>query len=279
MTGTVFGIVLLAAAMHATWNALVKASADRAVVLGLISLGHVFLGAAVAVFVPFPAAESWPFIAISTVIHWTYYYMLFHSYRLGDLSHVYPISRGVAPVLVALGAQFAVGEYLPWLAWGGVFAVSAGIIFLSKEASPSKTSFVATIAALATAACIAAYSVADGMGVRVAGSAIGYVAWLFISEVFVAVFIFYKRRYYILNLNRSVWRAGILSGFISAIAYGLVIYAKSLTLLALVSTLRETSVVFAALIGVVMFGERPWQSRIVASCLVLLGVVIMALTV
>ena len=116
------------------------------------------------------------------------------------------------------------------------------------------------------------------MGVRVAGSVIGYIAWLFISEIFVVLFIFYKKRNDLKQLSGSVWRAGILGGVVSAVAYGLVIYAKSITMLALVSTLRETSVIFAALIGVLLFGERPWRLRIVASCVVLSGVVVMTFT-
>ena len=227
-------------------------------------------------FVPIPAVESWPFIALSTVIHWAYYFTLFHSYRLGDLSRVYPIARGIAPVLVALGAQFIVGEVLPFGVWVGVLTVSAGIMLLSRESTSGVNSTAATLVALATGFCIASYSLADGMGVRVAQTVVGYVAWLFIGEIFVALFLFYKKRHQITQQSKSVWMVGLLGGVVSGIAYGLVIYAKSLTLLALVSTLRETSVIFAALIGIVIFGERPWQSRILASCLVLVGAVIMA---
>lgn len=277
MSAGVFGIVLLAAVLHATWNALVKASADRAIVLALISIGHVILGVIVAFFVPIPAVDSWPYIAVSTVIHWAYYFMLFHSYRLGDLSRVYPISRGVAPILVALGAQFVAGETLSVMAWVGVLIVSAGIMLLSKEAGPAKSSLAATFAALGTGLCIASYSIADGLGVRAAQSALGYVAWLFILEFIVVIFIFYQKREAIAIQPRSVWWAGVLGGVVSAVAYGLVIYAKSITLLALVSTLRETSVIFAALIGIVLFGERPWKLRIVASCCVISGVFIIAL--
>jgi drug/metabolite transporter (DMT)-like permease len=278
VTISVFGIVLLAALLHAGWNAMVKASPDRALTLGWISFGHVVLGAFLVPFVPIPAIESWPFIAISTFVHWAYYLMLFHSYRLGDLSRVYPISRGAAPVLVALGAQFFVGEILPLGAWLGVLSVSAGIILLSKETNPSKSSVGATLAALATGVCIALYSIADGMGARAAHSAIGYVAWLFLCEIFVTGYIFYKRRGDMFKQDSSVWRNGAVGGVVSACAYGLVIYAKSLTLLALVSTLRETSVIFAALIGIFLFGERPWKLRVLASSIVLVGVVIMALT-
>ena len=117
------------------------------------------------------------------------------------------------------------------------------------------------------------------MGVRVAHTVIGYVAWLFIFEIFVVIYIFYKKRYEITIQHKSVWLVGTLGGVLSAAAYDLVIYAKSLTLLAVVSTLRETSVIFAALIGVIIFGERPWKMRIFASCCVFIGVVIMALAI
>lgn len=279
MSATAFAIVLLAAVLHAVWNGMVKASTDRAIVLALISLGHVIFGAVLAVFVPFPAAASWPFIAISTLIHWGYYYLLYHSYRLGDLSQVYPIARGIAPVLVALGAQFAVGEVLPLGAWLGILMVSSGIMLLSKRAVLSATATKATGTALATGVFIASYSIADGMGVRVAESALGYIAWLFIAEVFVVGFIFWRRGREMLIVNRSVWVAGMVGGLVSAIAYGLVIYAKSLTLLGLVSTLRETSVIFAALIGVLFLGERPWKPRILAAGIVLSGVILMAMSI
>jgi drug/metabolite transporter (DMT)-like permease len=163
------------------------------------------------------------------------------------------------------------------MAWIGVLIVSAGIMLLSKEGGPAKSSLAATFAALGTGLCIASYSIADGLGVRAAQSALGYVAWLFILEFVVVIFIFYQKREAIAIQPKSVWWAGVLGGVVSAVAYGLVIYAKSITLLALVSTLRETSVIFAALIGIVLFGERPWKLRIVASCCVISGVFIIAL--
>jgi drug/metabolite transporter (DMT)-like permease len=276
---TAFAIVLLAAVLHAVWNGLVKASEDRAIVLALISLGHVVFGLVLVLLAPLPAVASWPFIAGSTLIHWAYYFLLYHSYRLGDLSQVYPIARGIAPVLVALGAQFAVGEVLPAGAWAGILMVSAGILLLSRRALMSAAATKATGAALATGTCIAAYSIADGMGVRVAEGAIGYIGWLFVSEIFVVGFIFWRRGREMLFVKRSVWATGMVGGLVSAVAYGLVIYAKSLTLLGLVSTLRETSVIFAALIGVLFLGERPWKPRILAAGIVLAGVILMATSI
>ena len=278
MTLSIFGIVMLAAFLHATWNALVKVSADRELVLGIISLGHIIFGAILAISAPLPNVECWIFIALSTVIHWVYYIALYYSYRFGDLSRVYPLARGSAPVLVALGAQFYVQETLPLQAWIGVLVASFGIMALSRSPTKSPASLAATSAALLTGVCIAAYSVVDGVGVRLSQSVAGYIGWLFICEVSVVAFIFTKRRGDILSLDRKVWVTGIAGGVISAAAYGLVIYAKSLTFLAFVSTLRETSVIFAALIGVVLLKERPWQARVVASTIVCLGVIILALS-
>lgn len=270
-------IVLVAALLHAVWNGLVKASHDRSIVLALISLGHVGFGIVLAILAPIPAVESWPYIVVSTLIHWGYYYLLYHAYRLGDLSLVYPISRGMAPVLIAIGAQILAGESLPLMAWIGVLVVSSGILLLSRRAVMSALASKAIGTAVATGICISAYSITDGLGVREAETVLGYVGWLFISEIFVVGFIFIRRGREILAVSASVWCVGLLGGLISATAYGMVIYAKSLTYLALVSTLRETSVIFAALIGIVFLKERPWKPRLVAASIVVLGVVVMSL--
>jgi len=170
-----FAIVLFAALLHALWNAFVKAADDRFAILGLIASGHVFLGIALAIQNPFPAAESWPFIAGSTVIHFGYYYLLYHSYRLGDLSQVYPIARGMAPVLVALGAQVFAGESLPPAAWAGILIASLGIFMMAGDIFRSETPPLVVLSALATGVMIASYSLVDGMGVRLAGTSLGYI--------------------------------------------------------------------------------------------------------
>ncbi len=283
---SVLALVLLAALLHALWNALVKSSSDRIGVLGAISFGHVILGAVLATQVPVPAIASWPFIIASTIIHFGYYYMLNRGYRLGDLSQIYPIARGVAPVLVTLGAQFAVGEVLPPQAWAGILTVSAGILLLSSEAWRAKMPRSAVQAALLTGGIIAAYSLVDGLGVRHAAGtsaggvtgALGYIAWLFIFEIFVASFIFRQRGRALFARPARVLLPGIAGGLISAAAYGMVIYAKTLSALGVVSSLRETSVLFAALIGVVVLGERPWRLRLVAAGVVLSGVLLITVS-
>lgn len=279
MTSFTIGIVLFAALLHATWNALMKAATDRMAVLGLLSTGHILFGIGLALYAPFPSAESWWFIAASTVIHFAYYFLLYHSYRLGDLSHVYPIARGMSPVLVALGAQAFAGEALPVMAWAGILTASTGIFMLSGNVFKGETPPIVVLTAMATGVIIATYSVVDGMGVRVAGTSLGYIGWLFISEGFAAVFIFIRLGRRTLALSRKTLILGITGGLVSAVAYGLVIWVKAIAPLGMVSTLRETSVVFAALIGVLLLGERPWKKRIVASVVVVTGIVVMGFSI
>ncbi len=176
------GLILCAAVLHAVWNAMVKGSADRVIALGLINLGHGLVGIVMVVLYLPPAREAWPFIVASTFIHYFYYGFLLVAYRFGDLSQVYPIARGVAPVLVALGAQFFAGEVLPPVAWAGILIISVAIGAQTFGRRGARINAGALAAAVLTGITIASYSVADGMGVRVSGSPLGYIGWLFALE-------------------------------------------------------------------------------------------------
>lgn len=277
MTAATIALVLTAALLHASWNALLKVSADKTVMLGLISSGHVILGGTLACFVAIPDVASWPFLAASTVIHFGYYYLLNRSYQLGDFSQVYPIARGIVPVLVALGAQVTIGETLEPLTWIGVLTVSGGVLLISSDALSSPSRQGAISAAIITGFFIAAYSVTDGLGVRQAGSPLGYIAWLFILECPVVAFVLYRRRTQIGAIPGKMIVVGTIGGLVSALAYGLVIYAKEFSPLGMVSALRETSVLFAGLIGVVLLGERPWRKRLLAALIVAEGVMVIAI--
>ena len=275
MTTPVLLIVLLAALLHALWNALVKTSADRAVTLGLVATGHCLPAFALLPFVPVPTTEAFAFIIASTVIHWAYYYFLNISYRFGDLSLIYPIARGTAPVMVALGAMIWADESLPLWAWIGIVTVSAGIMILAAIRHADKRGVGA---ALATSAIIAAYSVVDGIGIRLSGTPIGYVVWLFAAEVFVAVFVIGTRFERARSISRRSLIIGLTGGVISGLAYALALFAKTLAPIGIVSAVRETSVIFAALIGVYWLGEGPAKRRLIAASVVALGVIILALS-
>ncbi|MEP5090686.1 MAG: DMT family transporter [Paracoccaceae bacterium] len=267
---------MFAAFLHAFWNAVVKGAHDKTVVLGLIALGHVLPGVAMVITAPLPTAASVPFIIASTVIHWVYYYLLNVAYRLGDLSVIYPIARGMAPVLIALGAQIFVGERLPMVAWMGILCVSLGIMALTRGVFRSGIARVGLLAAIGTALMIAAYSITDGVGVRLSGTALGYIGWLFVAEVIVAGYVFTTRWERLRALDTRTLCLGLAGGVISGAAYALVLYAKTLAPLGLVSALRETSVIFAAIFGVIWFGEGPRRDRLVAASIVAAGIVLIA---
>ncbi|MCR9109627.1 DMT family transporter [Marivita sp. XM-24bin2] len=275
MSTTVLLIVLLAALLHALWNALVKTSGDRAITLGLVATGHCLPALALLPFVPIPAAEAFPFIIASTVIHWAYYYGLNIAYRFGDLSLIYPIARGTAPVMVALGAMVWADESLSLWAWIGILTVSAGIMVLAAIRHADKRGIAA---ALVTSAVIAAYSVVDGIGIRVSGAPIGYVVWLFAAEIFVAVFVIATRFNRARKIGQRSLVLGLTGGLISGLAYGLALFAKTLAPIGIVSAVRETSVIFAALIGVIWLREGPANRRLIAAFVVALGVMILALS-
>ncbi|PHQ69967.1 MAG: hypothetical protein COB93_06700 [Sneathiella sp.] len=272
-------LVLIAALLHALWNAIIKGAGDQTLSLGLVSLPHIFIGGAMVVLFLPPLAESWPFVAASTGIHFFYYAFLLRSYRFGDLSQVYPISRGIAPILVTLGALVFTGELLPLFGWVGIFLVSIGVCLPAILSRGRAKNPQAIMAALATGVFIASYSVVDGIGVRASGSPFGYIGWLFMLEIFVVAFIFYHRRHQLHQIPARVWGIGLSGGVASAAAYGLAIYAKSIAPMGAVSAVRESSVVIAALIGIVFLGERPWKIRIVSAFIVAIGVFVLALFV
>lgn len=277
MSSFAFALVLMAALLHASWNALVKASGDRGITLASIALGHVAFGAVLAWFAPLPGWQALPWIAASTVLHWGYYWAIYHGYRLGDLSLVYPISRGMAPMLVALGAWVVLGESVSGTGWSGIAAISGGVLLLAAGSVRRGVDPRAIMLGAALGVIIASYSVVDGTGARLSESSLAYIAWLFLCEGFVAGWLLWRRRRDLGQLGLRSWTIGLVGGVASALAYGLAIHAKTIAPVALVSALRESSVVIAALMGVVLFGERPLLPRLLASCIVLAGIVVIAL--
>jgi len=270
-------IVLFAAVLHASWNALVKAATDRAIVLAAVATAHALTGMVLIAISEPPSAASWICIVASTVIHYGYYMLLFQAYRFGDLSQVYPISRGLAPALVALGAYLFIGETLSPLGWVGLAAISAGIGLLAfprgaGQADP-KAIGIATVLGLT----IAGYSIVDGIGIRLSESPIGYMGWLFLLEFPVGIAVLARRRRLKINLPWRTFALGLFGGVLSVAAYGLVLFAKTLAPLGAVSAIRESSVIFAALIGVVLFHERPWKLRVLSAAVVGAGVVALAI--
>ena len=277
MTVSVFSLVLLAAALHAIWNAVIKGTGDKTIAIGLVALGHMVLGLIGAAILPLPDIRVIPFIIASTLIHWGYYYGLTTAYKFGDLSLIYPIARGISPVIVTFFAFFWIDERLSWVEMSGVLLISSGILFLGLRSLSNEKSITALVFALTTGMLIAAYSVTDGFGVRLAENPLSYIVWLFIAEGFVVFYIFGRFRLRLLKSSLSEILLGFFAGVVSTVAYGLALYAKSLAPLGIVTALRETSVIIATLIGVFWFKEKPIGYRLGAASIVFCGIIFLAL--
>jgi drug/metabolite transporter (DMT)-like permease len=263
-------LVLAAAVMHATWNALIKAGDDKVVRQCLVMF---FAGAPLIpllALVPLPAPAAWPFLVLSLTVHGVYYVTLINGYRFGALSQVYPIARGAAPLMIALGAWAFAGETMTALEWLGVIIASAGIMSLAAPGNmPHDEELKAIGFALATAITIALYSLADGMGVRRAGVATSYILWLLaLDAIPVLLVALWLRRGRVVASFRPHLRLAFVGGVLSALGYGIVIWAMGRAPLAHVSALRETSVILAAIIGATVLGEPFGRRRILAAALV-----------
>jgi drug/metabolite transporter (DMT)-like permease len=280
MDTTVFTAVLLAAAMHAGWNAIIKIRLEPLLVITLISVACGVVTLPLLPFVNIPSQASWPFIAASLIIHLLYYYALGEAYRTGDLGHVYPIARGTAPLLTAIGAFFLVGETPGQAGTVGIIVLTSGIILLSFKGGRTDALFDrrAVGFALLTAVAISAYTLVDGIGARKDPGASGYIVWLiFLDGVMMLAFGFFRwGRTWLAHPPRTlglIFAAGILS----AAAYGIAIWAMTQAPIARVAALRETSVLFAAAIGIFILREPVLPVRLIAAALVLTGVLLVRL--
>jgi drug/metabolite transporter (DMT)-like permease len=275
---SVTGIVLVAALMHALWNALVKSSADR-----LIELTGLNAAAGVAAllalpFVGFPGVESLPYLGGTMLVHTIYYVLLLLSYARGGLSLVYPLARGSSPVFVAAVAGITVGETLSLMQGVGIGLIALSIVSLAFAGGGRALGSRAVSYSLATGMSIAAYSLIDGAGARASESAASYIACLFVVNAFVLVPVaFVMRPGDAVARFRAQWKTAALGGVLSFLAYGLAIWAMTRGAIALVSALRETSVVLAAAIGATFLHEPFGTRRVLASVGVAGGIVVLRL--
>lgn len=273
---SIIAIILSAAILHAVWNAIVKTAADRTTTLGLVAFGHVIPGAILISILPLPSAESFIYIVLSTLVHFGYFYFLGRAYQHGDLSVVYPIARGIVPVLVSLWAWVLLDEVLPPEVWVGIGLIISGIFLSNWKGLRSGIGTSALLFSLATGFCISIYSLVDGIGVRLSENTLSYWAWGAFLHLFIAGFSGWRRRHSMMGLPLSTWVVGIAGGMVSTIAYGLVLYAKNFADLGTVSALRETSVIFATLIGFFVLKEGNWKRRLSAALLMVFGIAMIA---
>jgi drug/metabolite transporter (DMT)-like permease len=277
----VFLAVLIGALSHASWNTLIKgAGLDPLSSTTLICIGSALVALVLLPFVGNPAWAVWPWLLASTVIHLVYFAALIEAYRAGDLGQVYPIARGAAPLMTATATTFVVGEKLSVVAWAGILVLVAGVFLLSVRGGRdlAKIDRKAVGFALLTALTICAYSVVDGIGARVSGNSFAYVLWLFVfSAVAVVPYALYRDGRDIMPAMQSYWRRGLAGGALQIVSYGIVLWAMTLAPIAVVATLRETSVLFGAVIAVAVLKEPLRATRIVAALLIVCGLVLIRL--
>ena len=261
---------LSSALIHASWNAALKGGRDRVTDSFLVAVGGLLTGGVLIALLGAPRVEAWPYLAVSVCIHLIYWITLFKGYDAGDLTHIYTLSRGSAPLLVALGAGLLANEVPPPVKMAGIALVSLGV--LAVGASP-RAPLKASLWALATGMCIASYSLFDALGARVAGNAVLYLGWTTgLMSIPMVAFALLRRGSGPLLAAASVapWR-GIAIGIISFAGYGLVLWAQTFAPIAQVTALRETSVVWGALIGFVVLRERLGPRRWLGAIVVALG--------
>ncbi len=266
--------VLGAAMAHATWNAMIKSSRDVLLDTTLIVFFAGLATAPLLAFVETPAAAVWPYIAASMAIHMGYYVALVGAYRAGDLSHGYPIMRGLAPLIVSICALAWLGEVPKPMVWVGVLLICGGVLSLGFAGFRWRESRVSLGWALANAVIIAAYTLVDAAGVRLAGAPETYVVWLFVLDAlpFPIVVLLLKRNQ-LTTYAARFWLRGMVGGVLSAGAYGVVLWAMTRAPVAAVAALRETSVIFAALIGAWLLKEGHIGRRIAGAAVVAAGVI------
>jgi drug/metabolite transporter (DMT)-like permease len=265
-------MVLAAACLHAFWNALVKGGADKAAAMTAVVIGQGVSGLVLLPFVTFPDLASLPYLAGGVALHFGYQVFLIAAYRIGDLSQVYPIARGSSPLIVAAVSILVLGEEFAPMQLAGILLIALGIgsIALVRR-SDGVFQGKAAVLALITGAFIASYSIVDGLGARVAGTALGFYAWhsLINAAVFAGVLGVVRPR--LVPAALALRRSLVIGGGASFVAYALVMYAFTQAPIALVTALRETSIIFALFIGVGLFREPLNLAKVAATMMTLSG--------
>ena len=272
----VFAIVMAAALLHASWNAIVKSAGDKFLTTIMVTAAAAALAAALLPFLPAPAAASWPYAAASAVLQVIYFLLVARTYQVADMSQTYPLMRGTAPLIVALVSEFKLGDALSTTAWAGVVAICVGIfsMALGGKAGDRRGVYLALLNALV----IAGYTLIDGTGVRHSGAPAAYTLWVFLLTglpltAWVAATARSAFRAYIARY----WRLGLAGGIGTTASYGLALWAMTVAPVAVIAALRETSILFGTLIAGLVLREHIGPRRLVAACIIAGGAAILRL--
>ncbi|MEK1939325.1 MAG: EamA family transporter [Pseudomonas sp.] len=278
---SVYLVVLLAALLHASWNAIVKGGTDKLLSTVLLTTCGALLAALLLPWLPQPAPASWPFLAVSTLLQVLYFALVARIYHLADMSQTYPIMRGTAPLLVALVSLCWLDDPLPHAALLGIALICLGILCMALSRRANKRSpdqRRGLLLALLNAGVIAAYTLVDGLGVRRSGTPAAYTLWLFLLTGLVLLgWVLLARRTAFVAYAGRYWRMGVLSAFGTLASYGLALWAMTLAPVAVIAALRETSILFGVLIAGLFLKEKLSAARVLGACVIVAGAIVLRL--
>lgn len=275
MTVLVFCAVLIAALLHAGWNALVKTGNNKQTAMLILTLAHAFFGLCLIPFLPMPQGEVWIWLLASGFTHMFYQLFLGFAYERGDLSRVYPIARGGAPMIVLTVSVLFGVDTLRGFDFLGILVLGLGILLMARGVFNSGEDHKLIFLAVGSACATACYSLIDGLGARVMGDALAYVSWLLIfSAIFYTPVIFFLRGRSVLPQNSSQISVGLLTGFASFVAYAIVVWAMTQAPIALVTALRGSSILFAMIFGWFFFREQMGLPKVLAGIMIVIGIIL-----
>jgi len=273
----IFLAIILAAFLHAVWNAMVKNEDNKYLAVTAIVLGHVPVSVLIILLTPIPSVESIPFIILSALLHIGYEWYLLSAYRFGDLTKVYPIARGTAPILITIVSLIFLGVALSNFEILGIIIISLGILSLSLQGAKGIKNRSAVIYALVTGFFIMSYSITDGYGARVRHSPLSYMGWSFIlnATIFPIILKINNKSEVITKTFKEGKKIFFIGGTLSYIVYGIVVWGFTQAPIALVTALRETSIIFALLIGIFFLKEKFTFLKAIATFIIFFGVVLL----
>ncbi|HHY50723.1 MAG TPA: EamA family transporter [Alphaproteobacteria bacterium] len=277
MSVAVFAIVLLGAMLHAGWNAIVKGAGDTRLTTVLVISTSALIAAGTLPFLPQPAPESWPFLATTMVLQIVYFALVASAYAAADMSQIYPLMRGLAPLLVAVVGTMLLGENPGPVGWVGIGLVCSGVLSLALRGRAAGNGRGIALA-LTNAAVIASYTLVDGAGARLSGAPLSYTLWLNVLAgiPFLSWALLSQRAALIAHVRRH-WHLGIVGAVANIASYGLALWAMTQAPIAIVAALRETSILFGTVIAVLVLREKVDGMRIIATGIIAAGAIVLRL--
>jgi len=272
-TTLIFLLILFAALCHAGWSTIVKRHKSFSI-MGMTCIVEIVVFTPLIFFVPFPPLEIWYFIIASVILHGLYRLSVIYSYRFGDLSFVYPVARGGSSLLIVILTLIIIQEHISLLGFVGILTVCIGIFLISYNKN-LKFNFTAFTLAVCTALLITIYTIIDGMGVRLSENKFSFLFWLLLLNgiPLLLISIFSKEKL-LSNINAKIIFWGIPAGILAILSYGIVVWSMQYLEIAYVSSIRETSIVLATIMGFIILKEKKAKARMLPAVLVVIGITI-----